>query len=569
MAATSLRRLVSSGLVLAAVSGLALVGLYVNRTIVGEDRITSAPASAPASTMSADHEHYLKQLRTKRDVKFKDASVADVLADFSKSLGIDLRLHSKIAASDPARKPVSFHTEEPVSHRVAIRLLMIAIQHHDLVLQFEEDGIVVAHSSSYRHGMKTYDLSNMSDYTTAKRAELLAQIPRDVSPDSWTADEAWLRAGESVFEIDIYQSLEVHNKLAKHLNRLSGWAYDVVLDLDIQSLQNLPFLEASPKKTKVDPQAIVARLRKKYAYQSVVKRLAYESGRAQPRANAVISDQQKERLQARDAVLQPILSSPNFNRIRSESLRMLHEDEAEKFARRQGFGYSRMPKPGASYLPQYDPPQLPLASADIVRSADDQLIALPATRQAAQKLTLRLPSVERLSDYHHAGEEAFLSIASMGHVKSKDAVAGFAAHAFNRMPKLHQFEKRPWYRPQTEQWAVNRLELVSLLKHKEPAVYMSEHLPRMEDLVEAKTRRLHGFENSALKRLQEGEDVVAKSTLNRIEMLGALRASKQCMQCHNVKYGQLLGAFSYVLLRDPQLDPEKLPAGRPGEKPIF
>ena len=68
--------------------------------------------------------------------------------------------------------------------------------------------------------------------------------------------------------------------------------------------------------------------------------------------------------------------------MRSESLRMLHEDEAAKFAARQGFGLSRMPKPGASYLPQGTPPPVPLAAADIVRSADGQTVTLPATHQA-------------------------------------------------------------------------------------------------------------------------------------------------------------------------------------------
>jgi hypothetical protein len=30
-------------------------------------------------------------------------------------------------------------------------------------------------------------------------------------------------------------------------------------------------------------------------------------------------------------------------------------------------------------------------------------------------------------------------------------------------------------------------------------------------------------------------------------MLGSLRAAKQCLDCHNVQRGELLGAFSYRL----------------------
>ena len=42
-------------------------------------------------------------------------------------------------------------------------------------------------------------------------------------------------------------------------------------------------------------------------------------------------------------------------------------------------------------------------------------------------------------------------------------------------------------------------------------------------------------------------------------MLGSLRATKECLQCHRVEHGALLGAFSYELLRDPQIDPSDVP----------
>lgn len=33
----------------------------------------------------------------------------------------------------------------------------------------------------------------------------------------------------------------------------------------------------------------------------------------------------------------------------------------------------------------------------------------------------------------------------------------------------------------------------------------------------------------------------------------SLRASKQCLQCHKVQRGELLGAFTYELQRDPAI----------------
>ena len=113
-------------------------------------------------------------------------------------------------------------------------------------------------------------------------------------------------------------------------------------------------------------------------------------------------------------------------------------------------------------------------------------------------------------------------------------------------------DNREWYVPE-EHWAIHRMELVSLLKFKKPAVYVSANLPKMEELDDAVTRPLDLFESDALSQLQKGEDLVPHATTNRIRMLGSLRADKQCLECHDVKRGHLLGAFSYVLLRDPAL----------------
>ena len=39
--------------------------------------------------------------------------------------------------------------------------------------------------------------------------------------------------------------------------------------------------------------------------------------------------------------------------------------------------------------------------------------------------------------------------------------------------------------------------------------------------------------------------------LTVIRMLGSVQAASQCIGCHSVKRGTLLGAFSYILLRTP------------------
>jgi hypothetical protein len=76
-----------------------------------------------------------------------------------------------------------------------------------------------------------------------------------------------------------------------------------------------------------------------------------------------------------------------------------------------------------------------------------------------------------------------------------------------------------------------------------------DHLPRMDRLSsdDAPTRPLDAFETDALAKLWKDEDVVVKNDGDDYRMLGSLRAAKQCLDCHSVQRGELLGAFSYSL----------------------
>jgi hypothetical protein len=98
---------------------------------------------------------------------------------------------------------------------------------------------------------------------------------------------------------------------------------------------------------------------------------------------------------------------------------------------------------------------------------------------------------------------------------------------------------------------MKKLELVSLLKFAGPRVYLLDHLPRMDQLKsdDAPTRALTKFEATALNPLRTKKDLVIKDEGNSIQMMGAVRAQKNCLDCHNVHRGALLGAFSYVLKR--------------------
>jgi hypothetical protein len=133
----------------------------------------------------------------------------------------------------------------------------------------------------------------------------------------------------------------------------------------------------------------------------------------------------------------------------------------------------------------------------------------------------------------------FAHPADYGYVRNRRQVAGFQPHHLTRMP-----------RPFGESWTIQNLQLVSLLKHAEPAVYVSENLPRMKELHAVPTRKLAPWEAEMLTDLQQGAELRILAGPEQIHMLGAIRAARPCLACHAVQHGQLLGAFSYLLRKE-------------------
>lgn len=78
-------------------------------------------------------------------------------------------------------------------------------------------------------------------------------------------------------------------------------------------------------------------------------------------------------------------------------------------------------------------------------------------------------------------------------------------------------------------------------------------------------RNLDAFEAAGVSELLGGAETYVRSKGNATRMLGALRATKQCLECHeNRKTGDLLGAFAYSFV---DLTPEARKLGAPGSSP--
>jgi hypothetical protein len=142
----------------------------------------------------------------------------------------------------------------------------------------------------------------------------------------------------------------------------------------------------------------------------------------------------------------------------------------------------------------------------------------------------------------------FVDPERIGYVRDRDTVAGFESHRLSSFADENYVSKgRPDWLEGRPDWQIVRLELVSLLRHDEPRVYVAESMPSMDELAGVPHRALNEFERGALPQLVAQQDVVIGTGAQRIAMLGAVRAGATCLECHEERRGELLGAFSYEL----------------------
>mgnify|MGYP007059411085 CR=1 FL=1 len=223
---------------------------------------------------------------------------------------------------------------------------------------------------------------------------------------------------------------------------------------------------------------------------------------------------------------------------RDRFLRLIHDREYERFIRSNGFGVARMPRPSLRRLNE-----TPLT--DIGYHVDPQELARHG--EYSWRMPYDFAKGDEIDELHTASRRDFLHPDGFGAViEPRQQMVGFIEHGFHYPPL--SFMENP------EVWTLERLELVSLLKFDAPRVYVLDHLPRMDQLqgTDIPTRDLDVFETAALAKLWTEEDVVISDAgeHGRVRMLGTLRATKECLDCHNVQRGTLLGAFSYVLSQE-------------------
>lgn len=301
----------------------------------------------------------------------------------------------------------------------------------------------------------------------------------------------------------------------------------------------------------------LAELRESYPLESMTDRLAYET-ESSPAGSKLLplSDDVEKQLVAFEQRL-----DSNTRRYMLESL---HSRTQNQFVLARGFGNFRMGSVRKEQieLPDAEPirlPEPPDADDEYDPHSVDDRPPSVAEKNTEKNAVESSPSENQLQSIHRSGLNEFLDGERMGYVKDRAHVAGFQPHGFFKEPDSFSQIRN------VQQWQMTRLELVSLLKFAEPSVYASRDLPQMDQLDDAPRRPLDAFERAALNRLRHEEDLMIDDEINRVRMLGALRAGKDCLECHRVARGTLLGAFSYELhrIRPVRSEKKRKPAAGP------
>jgi hypothetical protein len=274
-------------------------------------------------------------------------------------------------------------------------------------------------------------------------------------------------------------------------------------------------------------------LRERYPFESLESRL--------PPPPAL----KREQLLSQEAAAQlqkfeSSISNENEGQIRDELLQKLHEGSVEEFVRREGFGVSRM-------FESYAESVLALGhQKDDGTWVGRNKTSVPqpssafslSSRQLDLEFKATLVDALGILDLHLHNTLHFVNPAGFGAMKNRRNVAGFQAHQFNQL-----IEEKPW--------KITRIELVGLLLEDRPRVYVTETLPRMQDMRGVPTRSPDAFESAGLERLLGGDELYIRDLADGIRMLGAIRSAQQCIKCHGGERGALLGTFSYGLRREP------------------
>lgn len=191
-------------------------------------------------------------------------------------------------------------------------------------------------------------------------------------------------------------------------------------------------------------------------------------------------------------------------------------------------------------------------------------LAKPAVRADPGALALPAPKYDidpaLVLAMHDEKSEQFVAVEGFG---ARRVISMFAFKHFS----LAKGATRANWRASREQWEIVSIDVVGHAQ-TEPKTYMTQKIVAREKLTDIPTRKLDAFEARALGEIRAAltadnfkKDAHAETARfqagdGTLRVLGSLRATKGCLDCHKAKEGDLLGALSYTLRPAKLEDPE-------------
>ena len=175
----------------------------------------------------------------------------------------------------------------------------------------------------------------------------------------------------------------------------------------------------------------------------------------------------------------------------------------------------------------------------------EKLVQLP-TRDSEGHM--RWKSYEQMHDYFVTG---FINSDGFG---------------LSRMPTPRQMARRSTLYFDGVDFRIGYVQLLSTPQGEKPFVYETKTDVTMRSISDAGRRDLRAYETDAVGQLKSGRDAVMTMDHEQPVVIGAVRAGEECVSCHQVKKGDMLGAFVYPLVPVEEVQAQRaMPTSRPSK----
>lgn len=185
---------------------------------LADDAFADEKVAVERPRLSDQHRAVMDRLRQYRHFSYQEATREECIEDISKTLGMKIHFHESTVPI--VNRPITFDSKEPISHANALRLVLRKVDLHKCGIVFDDDRLTIVMGDKYEGPTyRVYSLFGRSDISTATRKREIDNLLRSVERRSWSSEsQTWIQPGESIFEIDVYQTHAIHETIREQFH---------------------------------------------------------------------------------------------------------------------------------------------------------------------------------------------------------------------------------------------------------------------------------------------------------------------------------------------------------------